>query len=197
MSKPGDFFVGITDLFSILLPGMCITFVYLKLTKGAAFDPATWAGGSEAVGYVAFLIVAYVLGHLMDMIGAFFCDALYDKSYARRKRQRPDGTRKDALYEEAKRLASPAMVAEDRVYQWSRSWTCLKSPSAFTEIERIQAHSKFFRGLVSVFLLSAVLLLLHRPLQLRFVGMGGLCTALSSVAFLRFCDLRWKVVQQT
>lgn len=190
--------MGITDLFSILLPGARIAYVAIRL------DVPWLTGVSSRLrlegngGYLAFFVAAYVLGHLLDMAGAFFLDRLYDVTYARRKRRSPDSAMRDPLLEEATRLALPTMPTGDRVYQWSCSWACLKSPAAFTERSSVlQANSKFFRRLVSVFLIAAILLLVTRPHQGRVVAGELICCALAEFAFLRFYDLRWKAVQQT
>jgi len=197
VAKPGDFFVGITDLFSILLPGACICFVAMRLERIDWASQTTRLGLEKEGGYVAFFVAAYIVGHLMDLCGAFCWDGLYDRTYARRRRRAPDGNVKDPLFEKARELAAPVMVKEDRVYQWSRAIACLESPTAFVEIERIQANSKFFRGLVTVFLLTPLLMILSRPLHLRYVLVELFLLVLSCMAFFRFCDLRWKAVQQT
>lgn len=197
VAKPTDFFVGITDLFSILLPGACIAYIAVKLNIPSLAHVMAKLRLEGNEGYLAFFVVAYVLGHLLDMAGAFFLDKLYDVTYARRMRRSRDGKTRDPLFEEAGRLAVPAMPTGDRVYQWSRVWACLKSPSAFTEIERVQANSKFFRGLVSVFLITAILLVATKPQHGRVIAAELACCLLAAFAFLRFSDLRWKAVQQT
>jgi hypothetical protein len=81
------------------------------------------------------------------------------------------------------------------VYQWSRAWIAVKSPFAFTEIERLQANSKFFRGLVTVSLITAILSLKGHSLLAR--GAAIVCLLLALTSYMRYCDLRWKAVQQT
>ena len=71
MAKPGDFFVSVTDLFSIILPGMATAYVLLKVEEHEGQDLLSLRSlGGKTEGYVAFLVVAYLLGHLIDMVGA-------------------------------------------------------------------------------------------------------------------------------
>lgn len=219
MAKPTDFFVGVTDLFSVILPGACIAFVGKEAMELCKCQQ--W-GLDRNQSYVVFFVVAYLLGHLMDYGGSKVWDPLYDRAYARRKRKaavREEAKRLkevgwveepasgvaerplvagDPLLNEASRLAKGLMPVGDKVFQWSRAWICLKNPGGFIEIERLQANSKFFRGLVSVFLITTVVLLAARHCVEDFSGWGAtICFVLAGVSFLRFCDLRWKAVQQT
>jgi hypothetical protein len=224
MAKPTDFFLGITDLFSVLLPGACIAFVGLKVAEHRPTDLLGKLGLSAYEGYegyIAFFVVAYLLGHLMDYGGSQVWDEGYDRMYARRKRSRAlkraeellktrsetseEGrvavkireAKGDRLLFEATRLAESSMPAGDRVYQWSRTWSCLRNPTAFIEIERMQANSKFFRGLISVFLIASIVLLWMSHSDGLYALAAGVCVLLGLTSFLRFCDLRWKAVQQT
>jgi hypothetical protein len=228
MAKPTDFFVGITDLFSIILPGASIAYVCIKVEEHLETDILGLRRLSHTnEGYIAFFVVSYLLGHAMDMVGAVVLDSLYDLTYAHWKRSndvsfatwaaktpgrlieelrntwrplietgtRPSMRLDDPLFREARRLACTAMAPGDRVYQWCRSWVALKSAMAFTEIERLQANSKFFRGMVTASVITAALsLVIHVP----FGRLGAVvCLVLAVTSFLRFCDLRWKAVQQT
>jgi len=90
MAKPGDFFVGVTDLFSVLLPGAVVSFVAMKAEQ--SFNPPSDLFGllklTEASGYTAFLVCSFLLGHLVDMLGASTLDRIYDLLYADLMRSR-------------------------------------------------------------------------------------------------------------
>ena len=88
MAKPGDFFLGVTDLFSVLLPGAVISFVAMKAEQSLR-PPADLFGLlqlKDVPGFTAFLVCSFLLGHLVDMIGASFLDGVYDLLYADFKR---------------------------------------------------------------------------------------------------------------
>jgi hypothetical protein len=78
--KPADFFVGLVDFFAILLPGAILTFWLYKCLEhrggsllGFLPDlPEGW------VTFAASAISAYVLGHLLFVIGSLCVDPVYD-----------------------------------------------------------------------------------------------------------------------
>ncbi len=228
LAKPSDFFVGITDLFSIILPGASMTYVCIKVEEQRGADLLGLLKLNHTnEGYVAFFVVSYLIGHGMDLIGSVVLDDLFDLTYAHWKRSLniplarwmselpgrltrefyreckrifvssgPKSARStDPLFLRAKQLAAPVMLQEDRTYQWCRAWIALRSPTAFSETERVQANSKFFRGLVTAAAITAILSL---TLQVPFHKLGAaVCAALALASFMRYCDLRWKAVQQT
>ena len=228
MAKPTDFFVGITDLFSIILPGALMTYIWIIAEQHSASGPLGPVRASHTnTEYLSFLAMSYLVGHGMDMVGAVVLDDIYDLTFADWKKSRDispkhwllqmparliselrknftflytgvkdrSDRKSDALLLRAAVLAAPAIVQGDYVYQWCRSWIVLRSPLAFSEIERLQANSKFFRGMVTTSLITAILsLTIHVP----FHTTGAVvCIALAIASFLRYAELRWKAVQQT
>src|SRR5450631_1768184 len=227
MAKPADFFVGVTDLFSVILPGAALAYVCYLVEKHTGSDVLGFRALGMYEGYLAFFVAAYLLGHVMDMVGAATLDNLYDLTYAHWKRSDPmslrqwmkrsprrlkvewiralrgiSQTRKrktfrrdDEVFRQARIAAGTARPAGFNVYKWTRSWIAVYSSSAFAEVERMQANSKFFRGMVT---LSVITALLSATVQCPFGLRGAIACLLLAVAFfLRYCDLRWKAVQQT
>src|SRR4051812_4558957 len=92
MAKPSDFFLGVTDLFSILLPGAALTYVLAglelhEISIGRASDTLGllhWSASTP--GYVAFLVLSFLVGHGTDMMGSLALDGVYDLTYAHLKR---------------------------------------------------------------------------------------------------------------
>src|SRR5215471_20124810 len=92
--KPGDFLLGVTDVFAVLLPGA------LAMWLAAQYAPADLSrhllpGGADAdriVDWTVFLLGSYVLGHFVFMIGSRL-DRVYD---VWRKRAHPSTS--DAAY---------------------------------------------------------------------------------------------------
>jgi hypothetical protein len=229
MAKPTDFFVGITDLFSIILPGALMTYIWIVAEQHSTSGLLGPVKASHSnTEYLAFLAISYLVGHGMDMVGAVVLDDFYDLTFADWKKSRggvsprrwlgqlpgrilneirknwnyflsgvnnKSDRKSDALLLKAAELASPVIVKGDLVYQWCRSSIVLRSPLAFSEIERLQANSKFFRGMVTTSLITAILsLTIHVP----FHRLGAaVCVALAIASFLRYSELRWKAVQQT
>ena len=227
MAKPADFFVGVTDLFSVILPGAALAYVCYMVEKHIGSDVLGFRALGTYEGYLAFFVAAYLLGNVMDMVGAAILDNIYDLTYAHWKRSDPMSlkqwwqetpprmkeewvsavraikeTRKrehlrldEATYREAERLAGSSRPQGFNVYKWTRSWIAVYSSSAFAEVERMQANSKFFRGMVT---LSVITAFLSATIQCPFRMPGaGACLLLAVAFFFRYSDLRWKAVQQT
>jgi hypothetical protein len=68
MAKPEDFYLGVLDVFSILLPGAVVTWtawVFLGLSTASQFVPQ-----NEAGRWVAFVLSAYAIGHIVFMVAS-------------------------------------------------------------------------------------------------------------------------------
>ena len=90
--KPGDFFVGIVDFFSILLPGafLAVTVRVFEHDKwlcklAEALKSPTYNTNEK---WVAFALASYVLGHLV-FHGSAWLDYTYDALYLKVKQGRP------------------------------------------------------------------------------------------------------------
>lgn len=103
--KPSEFYVGVIDLFAVLLPGAVVAFVLRALLywlpEDSVFRDLT-ALDSTAGGF-AFLLAAYLLGHILFSLSSRL-DQLYDAARG------PRG--KDPLYEGVARLRKKL---EDRI----------------------------------------------------------------------------------
>lgn len=235
MAKPGDFFVGVTDLFSVLLPGAVLTFFAMRAEQSLRHvDLFGLLQLRDAAGYTAFAVSAFLLGHLVDMVGAAVLDGIYDLLYAdfRRypgafrnwlkgtpqrlaKRSRnwydfhvhdlksvePEEQRQDPVFATARSLAR-RKPAGDRLYQWCRDWLQLYDPQSLQEPDRLQANSKFFRGLVVVVTCFVTLFWMVDPFRQTCSGSVAAdllwmasCLLVAILAFLRYSDLRWKAVE--
>lgn len=87
--KPGQFFLGVVDFLAVLVPGAVLVFA---LTPWA--DWLFAAGGlfpllaDTATRWAAFLVVAYVAGHLVASAASSPLDCLYDRTYRNLQRLR-------------------------------------------------------------------------------------------------------------
>jgi hypothetical protein len=82
--EPQKFFIGIIDLFSVLLPGAVLTFLLkaplwqILVYKAKLQVQTAYPGGAE--GVAIFLITSYLLGHFIFLIGsAALDDHIYDR----------------------------------------------------------------------------------------------------------------------
>jgi YD repeat-containing protein len=77
--KPADFFVGLVDFFAILLPGAILTFwLYRCLEWDGALRCMLPPPPEGFIQVALYAVVAYVLGHLIYVIGSLCLDPLYD-----------------------------------------------------------------------------------------------------------------------
>lgn len=86
MPKPGDFFLGLYEFFSILVPGalLLIVFIVLLQDQYVAFNVPT------AANWAVFLLLSYLTGHLLQIPADLIDKIVYDRFYVKRKRRQPD-----------------------------------------------------------------------------------------------------------
>ncbi len=156
MAKPGDFFVGIIDLFAIFLPGGVLTFIICNDYSSFFLKIAPLTGSQY---WVAFLFCSYLIGHIIFMTGARI-DNLYD--YHRKKRAPYTN---ESAYQCASNIKSKFHAKEENesvnTYHWSISFLTTHYPEAMMEINRLVADSKFFRSLVVILPLISIMLLFN------------------------------------
>jgi ADP-ribose pyrophosphatase YjhB (NUDIX family) len=156
--KPSDFFVGVIDLFAVLLPGAVVAALARPLltayvfASGGFFPPLA----DPTQGWIAFAIGAYLIGSLLFLIGAFLDPLLYDPL-----RTVTVPPAKDGLFQQATAIKKRVLPRESfeplNTFQWARATLRLRAPAAVGEIERYEADSKFFRSLaVSVYALLVI-----------------------------------------
>ncbi len=182
MMKPGDLFVGVIELFSIVLPGGLLTFVLFQkfhvfFLEGVALSPNQY--------WAAFLFFSYLSGHIIFMIGARI-DVIYN--FHRRERN-PFVNESGFMCTSAikKKFLSEKECKSVNNYQWAISVLISFCPGAMKEIDQLVASSKFFRSLLVIIpLISGVFLLDHHYLHALIVMSGTV------PCYLRYYDQRLK-----
>ncbi|MFC1611076.1 hypothetical protein ACFL6C_08960 [Myxococcota bacterium] len=74
--KPSDVYVGVIDLFAVLLPGGILTALVMSLEVAEPIAGVVGAWGTLA-NWVAFVLIAYALGHFIFWVAAKI-DDYYD-----------------------------------------------------------------------------------------------------------------------
>ena len=201
--KPGDLFLGVSELFGILLPGAAL--LYLVQPWMHELVPRALLPGGAAQSWIVFGVLAYFLGHLLHTLGAML-DRLFDEYYLpwrqpehraaveRRKqglsRLKEDREASATLVGQAYLAAGESKPATS-FYDWCLSLARLKSALAAAEIDRYQADSKFFRSLFLVLLLAAAILVWQDSAALAsFAALGA------AFCMQRYCKLRWNAMQR-
>ena len=208
MPKPSDFFLGVTEFFALLLPGASVLYLLRPIVLTCTLRP--WLPDTTTQGWAVFLVLAYIAGHLLHAMGSWLIDDyIYGKWYLPRWRSPhslaakwigeadPSSPRDSSgLLKNTKTAATllARVYVTNRVdprgtnyYDWCLSDLRLNNPDGAAEVDRLQADSKFFRSMVFVFLLAALLGL--RDPRLWVVSAGS--AVLAMFAIWRFCELRW------
>lgn len=189
--KPADFFIGVMEVFAILVPGAVLVYLLLLIAPGmgeAALHP--FKPASEIVKLSAYGVAAYVSGHLLHHLGSVL-DDWYDRGFARYKRRFAD----EPLFRHARAIVR-ADLGEDldgiSTFEWAGSWVRAHSDAAGAELERAGADSKFFRSLCILAAFGTPVFLA----QFQMVAAVG-SFALSWFSYQRFCKRRWDTTHRT
>jgi hypothetical protein len=204
-TKPPDLFLGIMELFAILLPGAAL--VYLIQPWTAPLIPRELQPRDDTSRWIVFVVLAYIVGHVLHAFAGKLDQRIYDTWYLQRTQpEHSEATRLGgnkglaALRGGAKLSATLYARALFRagddasgtsLYDWCLSFIRLQSPAAAAEVDRCQADSKFFRSLALVMLAAGVVSL----------GKGAVLAAVVALLVLvfsvwRFCALRWIATQR-
>src|ERR1700687_5776881 len=154
MTKPSDFYIGVVDFFSIVLPGALLTFLFLDFAKQNVFGKLTPTLEGATASWIAFALASYLLGHFASLAGASVLDSIYDWTYVKYKRRKGDELYKYALELKAKTLGAQENIAN--AYKWAKANARQRSVSGMQEIDRLEADSKFFRSVTVVLAVFAV-----------------------------------------
>jgi hypothetical protein len=153
--KPGDLFVSAVSLFSVVLPGAAVSILaWHGTTIDAAVGAATRPLGTVG-GWIAFIIIAYLVGKFLYAVGSWILDPVFDRTYLRYM---------EAVKGDPRRLVRSAMDAKlgdlpkPNPLPWARALLRIRSSAASADIDQIEADSKFFRSFTLVFVAAPLLL---------------------------------------
>ena len=148
LDKPSEFYVGVLDLFGVLLPGAVAAALLEPRIGGLIFGSLVSRPSSEPAQWAAFLLIAYFLGHLIFLLGSYL-DPLYNKL-----RERFDPYDDKSAYRAATSVRDSILTEQERkplnTFQWARSALLATCPAAAQDVHRLEADSKFFRSLLVV-----------------------------------------------
>jgi hypothetical protein len=118
-TKPADFFLGVVDFFSIVLPGALLAFLFLDFARQNVFGKLMPTIDGTVAGWISFALASYLLGHLASLIGARVLDSIYDWTYVKYKRRKGD-----PLLEYTRELKAQSLGARENIanaYKWARA----------------------------------------------------------------------------
>jgi hypothetical protein len=197
LDKPSEFYVGVLDLFGVLLPGAVATALLEPRIGDMIFGSLVSRLSSEPAKWAAFLLIAYFLGHLIFLLGSYL-DPWYDKLKKRDKdkpMKRFDTANDDSAFLAATAVRDSILTEQERIplntFQWARSVLLATCPAAAQDVHRLEADSKFFRSLLVVSTLAALLLFI----EYRLVE-SAMAFVLVVPCFARYFERRLKSTTQ-
>jgi len=156
-----NFYIGVVELFAVLIPGAILSFLLIPWLPLDALPQAGKIVLTPTVRWVAFAIAAYGLGHFLFSLGALAMDPIYDLSY--KDRSRSFRKRREAIYHELETSPEFGRLGfkrgtGDNALDWTLAILTFRLPGAFAQLDRLEADSKFLRSLVLILLFSSPLL---------------------------------------
>lgn len=216
--KPKDFFIGVIDFFSVILPGALVTYFLKGLLYADVFGngkvfplPET-----KAQQWLVFLLATYIIGNIIFLIAAFLLDKLVYDKYLRNRFFKKNfdlslhtatAIRDQHLPSEiwishlinAKKLKEEEienLLKKDRheiinTYKWTQNFLAVKFPEILINIRKLEADSKFFRSLVVAFIIIGAMLLVNGE------WLTSSCLfVLTILCLFRYSDLRHQSTQK-
>ncbi len=189
MTKPGDFYVGMITFFAILLPGAAGVAVLMPLLDARAQGRMAALPSTELADWMAFLLAAYFLGHLIFLVGSYI-DIFYSWL-----RERFNPYTNESAYQCAAAIRDELVLESERCalnpFQWSRALLTALYPEAAAEVQALEADSKFFRSLLVVLTLSAGVFFWTHHRTAGFIALAFLAPC-----FARYYERRLKSTTQ-
>lgn len=134
--KPSDLYIGVSELFSILLPG------FLVLYFGGYFLHSDIVNYElTAIYWVLIFSLSYILGHILFAIGSFWDEVNNIIGFKGNNKLLEKVTRIREIYGDKDCLAV-------NNYQWAKSILSKKNNVGHMEVLRKEADSKLFRSII-------------------------------------------------
>lgn len=155
MPKPADFFVGVTTLFAVLIPGAVLVFVVAPYAR-FLFDGSNLPSLTDGFEFwIAIAFASYLLGQMAysggDVLaGRLKLNDLFERWLFATKLQKLEDISRGYLPSET--LRSNEML-KDTV----RAFVRLNSAAGSAAIDQMEAEYKFFRSLSAVLLLAVAI----------------------------------------
>ncbi len=215
--KPQDFFIGVIDFFSVILPGALVTYFLMGLLYADVFGTGKVfpLPETKTQQWVVFLIATYIIGNIIFLIASLLLDKLVYDKYLRNRFFKKNfdlsyhtatAIRDQYLLSESwiSQLITTKKLKEEEVeellkkdkheiintFKWAQHFLTVKFPEALVDIRKLEADSKFFRSLVVAFIIIGAVLLVESE------WLSGCFLILSILSLFRYGDLRYKSTQK-
>lgn len=191
--KPSNFYIGIIDLFAILLPGAIVSLIIYYMDWLGIKSWLIFPKDNNAFYTVfLFLLSAYLIGHIVSQLSSYLDKWVYGKMngkwvyHKEKHRQNLESVKK--IRREIYKDRSGTNHLNN--FEWSKNKLLLELPPVIDEIDRYLADSKFFRSLILIFPLLAGVLWYQK--QSLF---GWICIALMAFSAVRYFHKKRKATE--
>jgi hypothetical protein len=178
MPKPADFFLGLTEFFTILLPGFI--FIIGLQSLGMQMPVRFELQGS---GWITTLIASYLIGRLLFDAGSAMENLFKGREtkYVNKKHQ--------TLIKAIEKYHSNFLAGS--TYKWSRFLLQKRCPIAWAEVQRVEVDSKLFRSLVAPMLIFSAIYV-----KLAEYSSALIAALTAIVSVLLYLNLRYKAIKR-
>jgi hypothetical protein len=158
--NPANVYVGVVELFSILLPGAILIFLlswtpFLSQHIAATEFTHNVLPDIPGIRSIIFLVASYVTGHFLRALGYFVMVPFFKNLYTSRSRG-SRGSKNIAAALAATTINGIVNVGDDRDerFRWSMAYLSYYSVPAAARLDGMEAQCKFFRNLAPTICLS-------------------------------------------
>lgn len=215
--EPQKFFIGLMDFFAVLLPGGVLAYVVPRLDSVRSVLDLPIAALESASDWVVFVFLAYLLGHIVFLIGSFLDDLVYQplrdgsragqllrlasgealsarwiRQLAARKWMFGRGA--DAAVLQVLRLKARLLRGANgaiNAFQWAKAFLSKEHPEGLAIVNRFEADSKFFRSFAVVLVILAIAYAIEGAPARTLT-----CLVLMLLSLWRYIEQRFKATQQ-
>ena len=187
--SPNNFYIGVIDLFAIILPGSIVALALYYYNHDQADVFLRTTGQSDFFSAFVLLFASYLFGHIISQASAYLDKYLYDKV-------------KDKIYKNQSLLNHVKKVRTDvyrntpedlnlvSTYEWAQLKLQKELPLVVQEAERYIADSKFFRSLLLILFVFGFILFFNKNYSLSVS-----CFLIAGFSLIRYFHKRQKAVK--
>ncbi len=161
--KPSDFFIGLVEFFSVLLPGFCVVYIVTLKVIIPKYLPC------EPISWIYYAIGSYIVGHILYAFSGLWKKGLnnwliiqfYSKhGWLRKVFTKMPEARGILLIEQAEKIKNECFKNESyhqdiKLYDWINIMMLKENAELTTITKRLEADSNFFRSFTIVCILTA------------------------------------------
>jgi hypothetical protein len=195
--KSSGAFLGVIDLFAVVMPGLLLVGVLQMLYPGSTIGAGFPKGDSAA--WLAIFVEAYIAGQFLFLVSSKLDGFVYHR-LLRRWLEDDGGLAYEIASELKSRYFDDSLGEADRLHPmntfvWAKTVMALRAPGALVEVQRFEADSKFFRSLTVLMPILGLLVASAKPTLYGVAPVLFCASVLTGLAAWRYGERRFKSTQ--